>query len=127
MQLSKSMRHIAPPENAKAPGGIALAMVAMEVGAMLLRPGLRRQAQHFAAAGCILCSPRASRTIRGMNESRTDRRKAGAARQAKLCDGTSRKLDRVLAELGEQREQLAALTELLGVELQRQVPTDPRR
>ena len=87
--------------------------------------GLRRQAQHFAAAGCILCSPLASRTIRGMNESRTDRRQSATERQARSRRGVATRLASIEQQTVEIREQLAALTQLLGIEL-RQVPPEQR-
>jgi hypothetical protein len=53
-------------------------------------------------------------------------RRDGAERQQRMRVGTARKLDRIIDELDDQRQQLRALTELLGVELSR--PTqDPRR
>jgi hypothetical protein len=52
-----------------------------------------------------------------MNDQRTSERKPGAEREAKRREGLSRRLDVIQQETAEIREQLRALTELLGVQL----------
>ena len=65
-----------------------------------------------------------SATLRNMEQKQPNDQ---AQRSRRWRAGVKERLDQIQAELGEQRQQLTALTELLGVELTRSAPTTEHR